>query len=156
MQEAVASLQARLALVEAERTQLTQEVAEVRRAADQLRAACKDKSVLETEDFELAESKIREQELEQQLGKSRIKEQQLEQQLVESRVKEQQLEEQLAESRVREQQLAQQLEEGGEKLAEIEKQLAVKGEEVEALQIRVNQAGVHIIFVLFNGNMLIL
>jgi hypothetical protein len=140
MQEAVASLQARLTLVEAERTQLTHELAEVRRAADQLRAACKDKSVLEIEDFELAESRTREQELEEQLGKSRVKEQQLEEQLGKSRVKEQELEQQLVEIRGREQQLAQHLEEGGEKLAEIERQLGLKGEEVEALQLRVNQA----------------
>jgi hypothetical protein len=87
MQEAVASLEARLTHVEAERTQLTQELAEVRRAAElhQLCTACKDKSLLEFEELELAESRLREQELEEQLAKGRVKQQQL----LENKVREQ-------------------------------------------------------------------
>ncbi len=105
----MASLEARLTHVEAERTQLTQELAEVRRAAElhQLCTACKDKSLLEFEELELAESRLREQELEEQLAKGMVKQQQLEQQLEEQlakgRAKEQELEQQLLENKVREQ-----------------------------------------------------
>jgi len=105
--------------LEAEGEVVRQELAEVRRAAEAERAelahlwsALKDKSVLETEEFELAESRIREQELEEQLAKIKIHEQELVHQLDEGKVKEK----------------------------ELELQMSKKGEEVEALQLKIKQA----------------
>ena len=87
---------------------------------------CRDKSVLETEDFELAESKLREQELAEQLAQNKAMEQELADQLEKGQAREKELRDELEKGRIREQELT----------LEVSK----KGGELEALSVRLTEA----------------
>ena len=85
---AVALLRTELSRVEAERGRLeadlcarTKSLKTLQAEMERMRASCRDKSILETEDFELAESRAREEELKEQLEQSKKREEELKEQL---------------------------------------------------------------------------